>query len=144
MDLKQRPKRYIVIPNYGVAEGARTAAQAMQLMRSTPGRRSAVRVKFSRPPGAPTRKVVVQQSPALALKVVNSSPADGSVLVEANRVSIEQIKSRTPAGAKVLKEQWYSLQRPAKPWLKLSATLKKPRIVTAHVMKWTVTVVLDN
>ena len=84
------------------------------------------------------------QPPALGLKVVNSSPADGAVLVEARRVSIAQFKARTPAGAKVVEEQWYRLERPARPWLKLIAALKKPRAVAGHTMQWTATVVLEG
>jgi minor extracellular protease Epr len=66
------------------------------------------------------------------------------VLVEAKHVSMAQIKARTPAGAKVVEEQWYRLERPARPWLKLSATLKKPRTIAGHTMKWTATVLLDG
>ena len=137
-----RPKRYIIIPKLGPVEETPTPSQTMRLMRLAPA--SATFTKRARVGSAGARSATRGQPPALGLRVVNSSPADGAVLVEAGHASITQVKARTPAGAKVIEEQWYRLERPARPWLKLSATLRKPRTIAGHAMKWTVTVVLDG
>lgn len=51
--------------------------------------------------------VARRQPPALEMKVVTSSAADGDVLVEADHASIAQGTARAPVGSKVVEEQWY-------------------------------------
>jgi minor extracellular protease Epr len=138
-----RPRRFIIIPKLGVADEAPTPSQTMRLMRLSSGPVAAA-AKRARIGSAGVRPVKHVQPPTMGLKVVNSSPADGAVLVEAKHVTIAQIKARAPAGAKVVEEQWYRLERPTRPWLKLSATLKKPRTLAGRTMKWTATVVLGG
>lgn len=57
---------------------------------------------------------------APGLVVVNRSPADGALLVEpldeAAATSIDAVRDRAPAGARVYEEHWYRLDRPAWPW----------------------------
>jgi minor extracellular protease Epr len=59
-------------------------------------------------------------------------------------LTVEEVKARTPVGTKVIEEQWYSLERPAKPWLKLSTSLKAPRTLIGHAMQWRVRVLVDG
>ena len=120
-----RPRRFIVIPKGGLADESSTPAQTMRLMRLAP----------AQPPAALA---------PLALKVVNTSPPDGAVLVEADHASITQVKARAPTGAKVFEEQWYALERARGPWLKRSGMLKKPGTRGEKTRTWTVTVRLDN
>ncbi len=146
MDPAQRPRRFIVIPKRD--EAAQDAAPA------SPARAISVRAPAPPPPRAAAKRAASVRtvlrraartlSPASRIKVVNHSPADGAVLVEAPDASIAALKARAPAGAKIVQEQWYSLERPARPWLKLSAALRNPRTVADHTMSWTATVVLDT
>jgi len=78
------------------------------------------------------------------LKLVTSSPADGAVLLDIGHRSIDEVRANAPEGAKLAQEQWYRLERPARPWHKLSEHLKAPRIAAGRDQAWTVTVVLDG
>lgn len=143
-DPTQRPRRFIVIPKLGEAEKVPGPTQTMRLMRLSPADLPAAAAKRAHGEHASARKAEKPRLPALNLKWVNSSPADGAVLVEAKHFSIAQIKARTPAGAKVVEEQWYRLERPTRPWLKSGATLKRPRTTAGPTMKWSATVLLDG
>jgi subtilisin len=76
---------------------------------------------------------------------VNRSPADGALLLEPlDHITLDRLKAQAPQGAKVLEEQWYSLDRPTRPWATQSAALKNPRLRADHTITWSVTVVLDD
>jgi len=124
----ERPRRFIVIPKAGLADAASTPVRTLRLMHLHPSR------------AAPA-------ADQPALKVVNSSPPDGAVLLAADHASasISQVKARAPAGAKVFEEQWYPLERARGPWLKkLGAALKRPQAKGEATRTWTVTVRLDD
>ena len=146
MNVITRPKRFIVIPKEQPTKSVPTAAQTMRMPGLTtthPMLKSSITMalKAARPP----RSKGANKLQLLNLKLVNRSPADGSVLLEVpSKLTIEDVKAQTPAGTKVVEEQWYSLERPAKPWLKLSSSLKAPRTLAGHEMQWTVKVVVDG
>ncbi len=132
MSPPKRPKRYIVIPKAELAQPVTGPLHAMRLMRLSPaavGRN-------------PVARAAARPAPVAApgLKVVNASPPDGAVLVEGKNLSAAQVKAKTPAGTQVVEEQWYRLNRPARPWLKLSNTLKTPRTVAGQTMAWQINV----
>src|SRR4051812_4617197 len=128
IDPSQRPKRFIVIPRTGVDEAAPAAATTWRLMQGAATHGSTA-VQAGRRAG---RRAAAKKAPQ-ALKKVNTSPADGAVLVEAS--SAAQVQADAPAGAKVYEEHWYSLERPPRPWLKLSAALTAPRTRAGHTME---------
>ena len=141
MKLPQRPKRFIVIPRPSSPATAPSSLQTMRLMHlgSRPAAKAAAAKKAAPVGAAP---MVAAAAP---VKVVNRSPADGALLLEPqDHVTLERLKAQAPQGAKVLEEQWYSLERPARPWSTQSAALKKPRLRAGHTVTWSVTVVLDD
>jgi minor extracellular protease Epr len=152
MRLPQRPKRFIVIPRPSTPAAAPTSLHTMRLMHlgPRPAAKSAVAKKAARAADAPAaRKAAKRAAPQAALaapvKVVNRSPADGALLLEPrDHVTLDRLKEQAPQGAKVLEEQWYSLERPARPWSTQSAEVKKPRLRAGHTVTWSVTVVLDR
>jgi subtilisin len=103
--------------------------------------------KKAAPVGASRAARTAASKVALAapVKVVNRSSADGALLLEPqDHVTLDRLKAQAPQGAKVIEEQWYSLERPARPWSTRSAALKKPRLRAGHTITWSVTVVLDG
>ena len=66
----------------------------------------------------------VAKAASLALTIVNTAPADGSVLVDADHVTLDQVKAMAPEGAHVFEEQWYPLERARGPWHTLRAPAK--------------------
>lgn len=148
MKLPQRPKRFIVIPRPSSQATAPTSLQTMRLMHlGAHDAPAAAAAKKAAPGGTAraARKAAPAGVRAAPVKVVNRSPADGALLLEPqDYVTLDQLKAQAPQGAKVLEEQWYSLERPARPWSTRSAALKKPRLRAAHTVAWSVTVVLDD
>lgn len=141
MDPRRRPTRFIVIPRPAPASGRRGAPsprQTQRLLQLLPPRGTAATPPPTRDAEGPVT------APRLPVKVVNSSPADGALLLEPQRrLSIEQLKARAPAGTKVIEEQWYRLERPARPWRRQAAGLRKPRVRAGQGREWQITVVLD-
>ncbi len=138
----QRPRRFIVVPDTppgdARARSARRGLEPLGALTTAGGR-----LRGPRSRGAAGRDPE-RLAPPKGLKVVNRSPVDGALLVAAPRASVADIEARTPAGTKVYVEQWYRLERPARPWLKLDAGLKAPRIASGNVFAWPVTVRLDT
>lgn len=120
MRLPQRPKRFIIIPRPAMPAVAPTSLQTMRLMHlgARPAAKVAVAKKAARPADAPAaRKAAKRAAPqavrAARAKVVNRSPADGALLLEPrDHFTLDRLKAQAPQGAKVLEEQWYSLERP--------------------------------
>ena len=153
MRLPQRPKRYIVIPQPSTSATAPTAVHTMRVMRLAPRpmAKAAAAKKAARTADAPGARKAAKKAAALPLtqaapvKVVNRSPADGALLLEPrDHVTLARLKEQAPQGTKVLEEQWYSLERPARPWSTQGAEVKKPRLRAGHTITWSVTVVLDG
>lgn len=147
MELPQRPKRFIVIPKPSSRTVAPTSVQTMRLMylgsRGAPPAVTAKKAALSATGAA--RKAAPLAVSAALVKVVNRSPADGALLLEPQEhITLDRLKAHVPRGAKVLEEQWYSLERPARPWSTQSAALTKPRLRAGHSVTWSVTVVLDD
>lgn len=114
--------------------GPRPAARTFAAKKAAPARASRA-----------ARTAASKVALAAPVKVVNRSPADGALLLEPqDHVTLDRLKAQAPQGAKVLEEQWYSLERPARPWSTQSAALKKPRLRAGHTVTWSVTVVLDG
>ena len=144
MKIQQRPKRFIVIPRHSSPGAATTEGLSVSRMAVA---RLAGRMAAGTPAAAAraTRKAGSLVTTPAPVKVVNRSPADGALLLEPrDHVSIDRIKAQAPQGTKVLEEQWYSLDRPARPWATRSATLKTPRLRIGRTIDWSVTVVLDD
>ena len=148
MKLPQRPKRFIVIPRPSTPAVAPTSLQTMRLMHLGPRPPAKAAVAKKAHPAAASRAARAATptvSYGAPVKVVNRSPADGALLLEPqDHVTLDRLKAQAPQGAKVLEEQWYSLERPARPWSTQSAALKKPRLRAGHTVTWSVTVVLDG
>lgn len=148
MKLPQRPKRFIVIPSSVSIRAASTLAQPMRRMQFgvRPASKAAAAKKAAPSAAARfARRAVMEVPPEAHVRVVNRSPADGALLLEPrDHVTLDDLKEYVPRGAKVLEEQWYSLERPARPWATQGATLKKPRLRAGRTVTWSVTVVLDN
>lgn len=148
MKLPQRPRRFIVIPRPSSPAATPSSLQTMRLMHLGPRPAAkAPAAKKSAPAAAKRAARVAAPTVPLAapVKVVNRSPADGALLLEPqDHVTLDSLKAQAPQGAKVIEEQWYSLERPARPWSAQSAALKKPRLRAGHTMTWSVTVVLDG
>jgi subtilisin len=148
MKLPQRPKRFIVIPKPSSPAVAPTSLQTMRLMHlRSRGAPTGAAAKKAAPAGITraaheTAPAAVRATP---VKVVNRSPADGALLLAPqDHLTLASLKAKAPQGAKVLEEQWYSLERPPRPWSTQSTVLKKPRLRAGHTITWTVTVVLDD
>lgn len=120
------PKRFVVIP---------PSAGGLTLAVSRAGRRATARAALA------ARSV---PPPAPGMKVVKTSPADGAVLVRADGLSLADVRDKVEPGIKVFEEQWYRLDRPARPWMKRGAQLKKPRVLAGRAFGWTVTVTVDD
>lgn len=118
MDPDDRPRRFIIVPRPAAGESP-SPAQTARLLQ---------------------RRLAPAAAGAPPLKIVNRSPADGSLLVAADSASIEQIKARAPAGARVFEEHWYRLDRPARPWYRLQGGLQRPRPRAATASDWVVQV----
>lgn len=148
MKLPQRPTRFIVIPRPSSAANAPTSLQTMRMMHlgsRPPAKTAAAKKAAASAAVRAAREASPEVSIEAPLKVVNRSPADGALLLEPdNHVTLDRLKAQAPQGAKVLEEQWYSLERPARPWATQSAALKKPRLRSGHTLPWTVTVVLND
>lgn len=139
LEPQQRPKRFILIPQKTKIAGGKVAqwtplgsgksASSFKTL-ATRGRLGSNR------PRATAEKAT--------LTVVNSSPVDGSVLVTANSKSFALVQAQAPEGAKVIEEQWYRLERPARPWHKLNTTLRKQQVKAGHSMPVTFKVVLEG
>ena len=132
-----RPKRFVVIPKGGLSRPVLTASGARSRSRSLA--RFARLAGFPAPPARTTK-----DSAPVPVQVVNTSPPDGAVLVSAEGLSLEDIQARVPEGTKVFEEQWYRLDRRARPWLAGHAELKAPRVVAGKAVPWTVTVRLAH
>ncbi len=139
----QRPKRFIVIPRPSSPAVVPTALQTMRLMHlGTPDAPTSAATKKA---ARAARKAVPTAVHAASVKVVNRSSADGALLLEPqDNFTLDRLKAQAPQGAKVFEEQWYSLERPARPWSKQGASLKKPRLHAGHTVTWSVTVVIDD
>lgn len=148
MKLPQRPRRFIVIPRPSSPVVAPTSLQMMRLMHlgPQPAAKAAAAKKAARADvSSAARAAAAKVSLSAPVKVVNRSPADGALLLEPqDPVTLERLKAQAPHGAKVLEEQWYSLERPARPWSTQGAALKKPRLRAGHTATWSITVVLDG
>lgn len=147
MKLPQRPKRFIVIPGpspVDVAPSTGATMRLMHLVRRPVGRTAAAKKAAAAAPRVARNAATENFLPGPA-KVVNRSPADGALLLEPqDHLTLQRLKAQAPPGAKVLEEQWYSLERPARPWSTQGAALKKPRLREGHTTTWSVTVVLDG
>jgi minor extracellular protease Epr len=145
--LPQRPKRFIVIPGPSQAAVAPSTGATMRLMHLRPrpaGKAAPAKKAAAAAPRASHSAATKNVLPG-RVTVVNRSPADGALLLESqDHLTLQRLKAQVPAGTKVLEEQWYSLERPARPWSAQSATLKKPRLRDGHTTTWSVTVVLDG
>lgn len=135
--LPQRPKRFIVIPQPTSREVAPTSLQTMRLMHLE----ARPAAKAARAPRIAAPKI----DAAAPVKVVKRSPADGALLLEPqDHVTLDRLKAQAPQGTRVFEEQWYSLERPARPWSTQSAALNKPKLSAGHTVTWLVTVVLNG
>lgn len=131
IDFTKRPKRFIVVPQATTEAARPQAATTQQLVRNSGLKMKAVRVKPAvvycgrggGGGGGTKPRYVLSQS---GLKLVNTSPADGALLIEAK--SADLVRQYASEGAKVFAERWYRLDHSARPWLKQSAALKAPRI----------------
>jgi minor extracellular protease Epr len=147
MKLPQRPKRFIVIPGPSPVDVAPSTGATMRLMHLGPrpvGRTAAAKKAAAAAPRVARDAATKNFLPGPA-KVVNRSPADGALLlVPQDHLTLQRLKAQAPPGAKVLEEQWYSLERPARPWSAQGSALKKPRLREGHTTTWSVTVVVDG
>lgn len=137
---EQRPKRFIVIPKKQKAARLGTPAQTMQLLRTT----AAVVSKASKLAMHKTAGPASKKGATPKFDIVNTAPADGSILVDGKHTTLATLKANTPPGTTIVEEHWYRLERPIQPWLKLSAGLTKPRLRAGHTMSVTVKVVLEG
>jgi subtilisin len=108
MDPTRRPRRLIVIPPARAGKNAPAPAVTLRRLQAA---------------AAEKRPAVPRMTPS-TLKLVTSSPADGAVLLDIGRRSIDEVRASAPDGATLAEEQWYRLERPARPWHKLSEHLK--------------------
>lgn len=149
MKIPQRPKRFIVIPQQSSPDVAPTSLQTMRLMhlgvQGAAAKAAFEHVVRASASGGPRKAAPAHRPASIKLKVVNRSPADGALLLEpAQGVTLDAVKAQAPQGAKVVEEQWYSLERPVHPWSAQSAKRKKPRLRNGQTVAWTITVVLDG
>lgn len=147
MKAPKRPTRFIVIPRRSSPATAPTSLQTLSLMNFGRPAAKAAAAKKAAPAGSSgsVRTSAPKATGAAPVKVVNRSPADGALLLEPrDHVTLERLKAEAPHGAKVLEEQWYSLERPARPWSTQGAGPKKPRLRAGHTVTWTVTVITDG
>lgn len=128
MDPTRRPRRLIVIPPARAGRNAPAPAATLRRLQAA---------------AAEKRPAAPRMTPS-TLRLVTSSPADGAVLLDIGRRSIDDVRASAPDGATLAEEQWYRLERPARPWHKLSEHLKAPRIAAGRDQAWTVTVVVDD
>lgn len=136
MKLLNRPRRFALVPAH--------EAEPAELTRAVSSIRSAVAPIGAAKRAAGSVQRARKRAPTVyeTAHVVNRSPADGAILVE--HASPAQLASRVPSGTKVYEEQWYRLERPARPWSKRSgAGLRKPRIAAGRSLRWTITVVVN-
>lgn len=130
MDPAQRPRRFIVLPPLaGEGGSARSLPHALALR--------------APPATASTAPTTARARTAPPLEIVNTSPADGALLVEGEHATLAQVRARAPAGATVLAEQWYRLERPARPWMASTPALVAP-LGAAPSATWTVTVAVQG
>jgi minor extracellular protease Epr len=127
--LPQRAKRFIVIPKPTSGTAAPSPLKTMRLMRLGPHP-----VAEALPNDTSAASTMVRNAALVApVRVVNKSPADGALLLEMkSRVTMDRLKAQAPSGTRVFEEQWYSLERPARPWSTQGATLKKQRLRDGH------------
>ncbi|MCK7500289.1 MAG: S8 family serine peptidase [Comamonadaceae bacterium] len=79
------------------------------------------------------------------LELVARSPADGALLVLPHDArTVERLLAPLEDGVRVVEEQWYGLDRPARPWARQGDALRRPRVRAASAVTWTVRVVLDS
>ncbi|WP_374562435.1 S8 family serine peptidase [Ideonella sp.] len=135
MQNAERPRRFIVIPKDGLTDDTSTPAKTARLL-SIPvitGAHLADAGHAAKAAAAP------------ALTIVNTAPSDGSVLVDADHATLDQVRARAPEGAKVFEEQWYPLERARGPWHTLRAPARAGAGGTRRkVFAWTVTVRVDG
>jgi minor extracellular protease Epr len=146
MSQRHRPKRFIIVPKDGLADRASTPAHTLRLMAAAaPGAALALAGGAAAVvQRAPRHEAVPRVALAPGLKVVNKSPPDGALLVQAAGRSAAQIQARVPAGVKVFEEQWYSLQRARAPWRAADAIYRKPLKAGVAARTFTVRVRLDD
>lgn len=128
-----RPRRYIVIPKDGLTDERSSPAKTARLL-SAPVITAAARADHR--PAA--------KAPALSLTIVNTAPSDGSVLVDADHVTIDEVKAHVPEGALVFEEQWYPLERARGPWQTLRAPARGVSRAHHKAFAWTVTVRVEG
>ncbi|MFG6429047.1 S8 family peptidase [Roseateles sp. LYH14W] len=150
------PKRFVVIPqktSVNLDEPQKITVVGLgQFTTRSPAARRSFQVAIAAPPGrgggATQVKILAARpaalQPAPGLKVVKTSPTDCAVLVEGGNLSLTEVQEKSVPGAKVFQEQWYRLDRPARPWRKLSTELKKPRVKPGHGATYQVKVVVDG
>jgi hypothetical protein len=142
---RARRRRFMVIPKQGLLDDLSTPTNTVRTLGLLAAPRSTVAAKSAAEKDAPGTEVRLSGLAALQIKVVNRSPADGAVLLEAGKASIAQIQARAPEGAKVYEEHWYPLGRVHSPWLRhLASELKRPHGAREKTRTWTVTVRLDD
>jgi len=128
----------MVIPKDGLTDDSSTPARTARLL-SVPVITGAHAADAGHTVGQ------VAKAASLALTIVNTAPADGSVLVDADHVTLDQVKAMAPEGAHVFEEQWYPLERARGPWHVLRAPAKAAAGGTRRkVFQWTVTVRVDG
>ncbi|HEX5684641.1 MAG TPA: S8 family serine peptidase [Ideonella sp.] len=135
MQTAERPRRFIVIPKDGLADETSSPAKTARWL-------AAPVITTAR--AADHGPAAVAKTGAPALTIVNTAPADGSVLVDADHVTLDEVKARAPEGAKVFEEQWYPLERARGPWQALRAPAKASGGARHKVFRWTVTVRVDG
>lgn len=147
MKIPQRPKRFIVIPPESSGGAAPTGLQTARLLSfgARPMAGVAAKRVGAKAAARAGRKTASAAALAAGVKVVNRSGADGALLIEPqDHMTLDRLKAGTPQGTKVFEEQWYRLERPARPWSTQSSDLKKPRRRAGRTMTWSITVVLDD
>ena len=150
------PKRFVVIPRQSPVNLEEpqqiTVVGLGSFTTRSPAARRSFQAAIAPPPGhggaVAQVKILAARSastkPAPGLKVVKTSPTDGAVLVQGANLSLTEVKEKAAPGAKVFEEQWYRLDRPARPWHKLNSELKKPRVLAGHGTTYRIKVVLDG
>ncbi|MEK8032954.1 S8 family serine peptidase [Ideonella sp. DXS29W] len=140
MTTAERPRRFIVIPKDGLTDDTSSPAKTARLLTAP-----VITAARAGHPATPRSAVanaggtVHKQTPP-ALTIVNTAPSDGSVLLDADHVSLDEVKAWVPEGAQVFEEQWYPLQRARGPWQTLRAPARSARRGRATAFEWTVTV----
>ena len=134
MQTAPRPRRFIVIPKDGLTDERSSPAKTARLL-SAPvitGARAADHGPTSKASGP-------------ALTIVNTAPSDGSLLVDADHATLDEVKALAPEGAQVFEEQWYPLERARGPWQTLRAPARAGSRAQHHKsFDWTVTVRVDG